>query len=1013
MAKERALLRKPAAGERRPAAAVVRAASKAAPSHAMPPARTLQHRLGNQGTQAFAARAVARAAAPGMPSAGGAATGQLSVSQPGDAHEVEADRMADAVMSAPSPHTNANITASPQTASRATTHRTCAQCDDESEQKGGGLIHREPSSTSPIEVASAAVATNIHAMEGGGHALPETTRAYFEPRFGANLSHVRVHTGGRAEQTAKSINAKAFTVGPNIAFGSGHYSPESQEGRKLLAHELTHVMQQDRGPAIQRDVLDDVGDAVSSVAGTVSDVASDAVDVVSDVASGAANKVSDLVSDAADAVTGVVDTLIGKLRGAFDSALGQINAAWARVKTGVTEAIDGALGKVGRFLGGIAAFFGPLAVALSSLNAGSLRAAWAAITRTADAALAGVRNLVAMATMSINTLWSGLKGFATGLIAGFQRQANGLIAGLPGPAQGPARGLWTKIEGKLTGAWRAIESVWISIRASALKRANQVVATVVEVVKRIKTSVIASIIATLEQLQGLFTFVRKVMANPDIVIDPLVKEIVRRLQPLPDKAQTYIESKVPAQAGRGPGAAPAASSMQGTIQRDAASVVDPRSTLGVGEVISGCWDAIVDKLKGLWAKLGETVKKMVLSLVWPPATIEALKEDWTHMTGELDVRAKRWESIRTDSAGAFFEDLGRYLSNLADYVLIVWRGINAILGHLSVYIGLAIVLGGVVIGGISGATGGAIFGSIVPVAGTGAGGLAGFGAGLLAGASAGYAAAETVGLIMLASFVIAEEISIFKALGDLLGLPQTKSEQEEDFNQIADSTIAILTALLLMGIAFIGSALARRVWALIKGIYFRIRPPKPKVPDAPPGAKKAAEPPKAKAGDPGQPRHLSRLRRCARRPGGPHGATRETLTRDAGVARCRGREDISRSRQSDAGELQGAARLHGRCGQERRPGKRLAREGGRSRRRQSHRADRFRRTHHASRSQCEGRRRRRSFDRHRRGQDRARQQGARERAGRLRGEGANGRPGQPRFFQGEDHQRRQIHDVPR
>ena len=68
---------------------------------------------------------------------------------------------------------------------------------------------------------SSPVAASIHDMKGGGAPLPAATRALFEPRFGADFSHVRVHTGARAESTAKAISAKAFTVGRDIAFSAG------------------------------------------------------------------------------------------------------------------------------------------------------------------------------------------------------------------------------------------------------------------------------------------------------------------------------------------------------------------------------------------------------------------------------------------------------------------------------------------------------------------------------------------------------------------------------------------------------------------------------------------------------------------------------------------------------------------------------------------------------------------------------------------------------------------------
>ncbi|HEV7388488.1 MAG TPA: DUF4157 domain-containing protein [Gemmatimonadaceae bacterium] len=87
-----------------------------------------------------------------------------------------------------------------------------------------------------------------------GQSLPTRTRAYFEPRFGEDFSQVRIHNDRAAEDSARSVNALAYTVGRDVVFGSGQYAPETTDGRRLLAHELTHVVQQRTGaPAmIQR-----------------------------------------------------------------------------------------------------------------------------------------------------------------------------------------------------------------------------------------------------------------------------------------------------------------------------------------------------------------------------------------------------------------------------------------------------------------------------------------------------------------------------------------------------------------------------------------------------------------------------------------------------------------------------------------------------------------------------------------------------------------------------------------
>src|SRR5271165_6780790 len=74
--------------------------------------------------------------------------------------------------------------------------------------------------------------------------MDASTRAYFEPRFGHDFSRVRVHVGAAAERSALDVNAQAYTVGDDIVFGAGRFAPGTLEGRRLLAHELTHVVQQ-------------------------------------------------------------------------------------------------------------------------------------------------------------------------------------------------------------------------------------------------------------------------------------------------------------------------------------------------------------------------------------------------------------------------------------------------------------------------------------------------------------------------------------------------------------------------------------------------------------------------------------------------------------------------------------------------------------------------------------------------------------------------------------------------
>ena len=88
----------------------------------------------------------------------------------------------------------------------------------------------------------------------GGRRLDAATRAFMEPRFGHDFSNVLVHADAEAAAAAESIQARAYTVGRHLVFGAGEYSPASLNGRRLIAHELAHVVQQGSAVRLGHDV---------------------------------------------------------------------------------------------------------------------------------------------------------------------------------------------------------------------------------------------------------------------------------------------------------------------------------------------------------------------------------------------------------------------------------------------------------------------------------------------------------------------------------------------------------------------------------------------------------------------------------------------------------------------------------------------------------------------------------------------------------------------------------------
>jgi len=86
-------------------------------------------------------------------------------------------------------------------------------------------------------------------LRSPGQPLDPATRTFMEPRFGHDFSKVRIHTDAKAVESARAVNAAAYTVGSEVVFGAGQYAPRTAEGKMLLAHELAHVVQQTTGSA--------------------------------------------------------------------------------------------------------------------------------------------------------------------------------------------------------------------------------------------------------------------------------------------------------------------------------------------------------------------------------------------------------------------------------------------------------------------------------------------------------------------------------------------------------------------------------------------------------------------------------------------------------------------------------------------------------------------------------------------------------------------------------------------
>ncbi|CAG0995837.1 hypothetical protein GEOBC_02640 [Geobacteraceae bacterium] len=194
---------------------------------------------------------------------------KLTVGAPDDVHEQEADRVADEVMRIPPLNDSTPARVDPPN------RETPIQRQDREDEEEIAQTKPEASTTTDV---GPGIDSRIHALQGGGEPLPPAERAFFEPRFGYDFSQVRIHAGPEAAESARALNAHAYTVGRDVVFGAGEYAPGSDSGRRLIAHELTHVVQQDgRAPnVVRRAEVEDI----PSVCAKLPDIEKDVDDKV-------------------------------------------------------------------------------------------------------------------------------------------------------------------------------------------------------------------------------------------------------------------------------------------------------------------------------------------------------------------------------------------------------------------------------------------------------------------------------------------------------------------------------------------------------------------------------------------------------------------------------------------------------------------------------------------------------------------------------------------------------------
>lgn len=157
---------------------------------------------------------------------------KLNVGAPNDRFEQEADWMADRVTEGGSTDIGVHYINTDMA------QRLCEECEEEEQQEVNVQAKAESATSAPSQSSGTP-------QTQGGHPMPGPLQHRFSTGFGRDLSPVRIHTHPQADEQARSLNAQAFTYGQHIYFRHGNYQPETRRGQWLLAHELTHTLQQD------------------------------------------------------------------------------------------------------------------------------------------------------------------------------------------------------------------------------------------------------------------------------------------------------------------------------------------------------------------------------------------------------------------------------------------------------------------------------------------------------------------------------------------------------------------------------------------------------------------------------------------------------------------------------------------------------------------------------------------------------------------------------------------------
>lgn len=811
---------------------------------------------------------------------------KLTIGQPNDKYEQEADQIADQVVQGKA-ITPENLSATPFV------QRKCAACEEEEklqskeDEEDGPLLKgelkrkpifdsdaepddsdnqvgiqkkcahceeadkniRRKTESSGVETKDASVESRLAASKGTGRSLPEHTRKEMEDSIGADFSAVRIHDNSNAVQMNEGLHAQAFAHGNDIYFNSGKYDPESNSGKHLLAHELTHTVQQgaagvQRKETAPAEAVQEKDEATPNIQASWYNVSIPFTDyefdpslsglktagnLAVDTAVNAGEKIKEGAGWVKDKVEEGLRWVFDKIEGLVKDGIAWLNDKFESIKQFAASAFNAIRDGLSSAFSMLSAPFAIVFDAFTNMDASKLLMGWNALKSGANAVMQTVTAVVNGLLSIGDGIWNTVSGFVTGIFNKIGAVINSALFGrLPDFLKDTARALYATIR----ALWDSIRLFWTDFWQKLKAQINTILTAIRGFVNKILFFAIDGVIKVVKSLKEAYDLVKKVATDPVAFIKPSVDKLTAMLNgEARPKAKVLADEKLKENAPN----APAANAVGGVIQRDPekgnSTEKVERSTASYNEIDQGIDKSIKDEWAGL--DIGKMLWQTLENMFWPPSTIRAIgKEfhelwavDWANAVDNLYMPANI-----LDKPGEFFHDLWTNFLVLLDFPLALWRRLNNVLMLLMGYVTIILVVVGFCFAGV--------------------------------GAAAGLALAGAIGEALMISFLLAEGITIVKALLDLFTARQTAIEKVRDYKQIAGSTLGMAIALILEVLFAIIGELASRVVAWIKG--------KPTV-HAPEPAAKSGEPPKP--GEPAEPKPGEPEGKAAEPPKAPEGET--------------------------------------------------------------------------------------------------------------------------------------------